>query len=117
MAGAASAVPLVPPVCVPVHPLLGFPGGSVVKNPPANVGDTRDTRWIPGWERSPGVGNGNPPQCSCLENTIDRGAWPTTVHGVTKIWAQEHVHTPPTFKCTGVWNSPASWCIGQMWLC
>ena len=44
---------------------MGFPGSSVVKNPPANAGDAG---WIPGLERSPGEGNGNPPQYSCLEN-------------------------------------------------
>ena len=48
---------------------FGFPGGSVVKNPPANAGDTRDAGMIPGSRRFPGVGNGNPPQYSCLENT------------------------------------------------
>ena len=61
--------------------MLGFPGGSVIKNPPANVGDTSS---IPGLERSLGEGNGNPRQCSCLENPMDRGAWWATVHGITK---------------------------------
>ena len=46
----------------------GFPGGSVVKNLPTNAGDARDTSQIPGSGRSPGVGNGNPLQYSCLEN-------------------------------------------------
>ena len=46
--------------------LMGFPGGSVVKNPPANAGGTGDTDSIPGSERSPGGGNGNPVQYSCL---------------------------------------------------
>ena len=55
----------------------------VVKNPPVNVGDTSDAVLIPGWERSLGVGNGNLPQYSCLENSMDRGAWWATVHGVT----------------------------------
>ena len=48
---------------------------SVVKNLPANAGDTRETGSIPGSGRSPGVGNGNPLQYSCLENLMDRGAW------------------------------------------
>ena len=61
-----------------------FPGGAVVKNPPANAGDTRDTGLIPGSKRSPGEGNYNPFQYSCLENFMDRGAWWATVHGVTK---------------------------------
>ena len=62
----------------------GFPGGSAVKNPPANAGDTRDVVSIPGSGRSPGEGNGNPLQYSCLENPLDTGAWWVTVHGVTK---------------------------------
>ena len=53
----------------------------MVKNPPANAGDTGS---IPGSGRSPGEGNGNPLQNSCLENPMDRGAWRATVHGVTK---------------------------------
>ena len=50
------------------------PGGSVVKNPPANAGDTGDMGSIPGLERSLGGGNVNPLQYSCLENSMDRGA-------------------------------------------
>ena len=46
--------------------VLGFPGGSVVKNPPANTADSRDAGWIPGLGRSPGEENGNPLQYSCL---------------------------------------------------
>ena len=60
---------------------IGFPGGSVVKNPPANVGDMG---LIPGSGRCPGGGNGNPLQYSCLENPMDKGAWRATVHGVAK---------------------------------
>ena len=65
-----------------------FPGGAVVKNPPANAGDTRDTGLIPGSKRSPGEGNDNPFQYSCLENFMDRGAWQATVHGVAKSQTQ-----------------------------
>ena len=65
-------------------PCLGFPGGSVVKNPPANAGDAEDSVSISGSGRSPGGGNGNPFQYSCLENPVDKGAWWVTVHGVTK---------------------------------
>ena len=60
---------------------MGYPGGSVVKNPPANAGDSGS---IPGLGRSPGEGTGNPLQYSCLENFMDRGAWQARVHGVTK---------------------------------
>ena len=59
----------------------GFPGGSVVKNPPANTGDVD---LIPGSGRSFGRGNSNPLQYSCLGNPMDRGAWPAAVHGVTR---------------------------------
>ena len=59
---------------------MGFLGGSVVKNLPANAGDSSS---IPGLGRSPGEGNGNPLQSSCLD-PIDRGAWQATVHGVPK---------------------------------
>ena len=52
-----------------------FPGGSVVKNLPANARDARDVGSIPGLGRFPGEGHGNPLQSSCLRNSIDRGAW------------------------------------------
>ena len=60
------------------------PGGSVVKNPPANAGDIRGEGSIPGSGRSLGGGNSNPLQYSCLGNPMDRGAWWATVHGVAK---------------------------------
>ena len=56
----------------------------MVKNLPANAGDVRDTDSIPGWGGSPGEGNGNPLQCSCLGNAMDRGVLRTAVHGVGK---------------------------------
>ena len=56
----------------------------MVKNPPANAGDAGDVDLISGSRRSPGAGNGNSLQDSCLENSMDRGAWRATVHGVTK---------------------------------
>ena len=62
-------------------PTPGFPGDSVVKNPPANAGDMGS---VPELGKSSGEGNGNPLQNSCLGNLIDRGAWWATVHGVTK---------------------------------
>ena len=64
----------------------GFQGGEVVKNLPANAGDTGDMVLTPGSGRSPGEGNDNPLQYSCLENSMDREAWPATVHGVPKSW-------------------------------
>ena len=66
---------------------MGFSGSLVVvvKNLPANAGDAG---LIPGLGRSPGEGNGNPLQYSCLENPMDGGAWKTTVHGVTKSRTQ-----------------------------
>ena len=60
----------------------GFPGGSVVKNFPANAGDMG---LIPGLGRSPGEGNGNTLQHSCLENPRERGVWQAAVHGVTRV--------------------------------
>ena len=60
---------------------MGFPGGSVEKNLPANAGDAG---LIPGSGRSAGEGNGNPFQYSCLVNPMDRGAWQAIVHGVAK---------------------------------
>ena len=56
----------------------------VVKNQPADAGDSRDMGFIPGLGISLGEGNGNPLQCSCLENLMDKGAWQATVHGVAK---------------------------------
>ena len=63
---------------------MGFPGGSMVKNLPAYAGDTGDMGSIPGSGRSPGGGNGNPLQYSCLGN-LDREAWKATVYGVTRV--------------------------------
>ena len=54
----------------------------MVKKPPANAGGIREAGSIPGSGRSPGAGHGNPLQCSCLENPMDRGAWRATVHRV-----------------------------------
>ena len=61
-----------------------FSVGSVVKNSPDNAGDMRDVGSIPGSGRFPGEGSGNPLQCSCLENPMDRGTWWAIVHGVMK---------------------------------
>ena len=64
----------------------GFPGGSLVKNPPANAGRARDAGLILGLGRPPGEGNGSSHQYSCLGNPMDRGALWATVHGVAKSW-------------------------------
>ena len=64
---------------------MGFLHGAVVKNPPANAGDLG---LIPGWGKSPGEGNGTPFQYSCLENPMDREAWPAIVHKVAKSQTQ-----------------------------
>ena len=66
--------------------MYDFPDGAVVKNPPANAGDAGDMGLIPGSGRSLGGGNGNPLQYSFLDKSMDRGAWWTTVHGVSKSW-------------------------------
>ena len=62
----------------------------MVKNSPNNVGEAGS---IPGWGRSPGEQNGNPLQYSCLENSMDRGAWQAMVYSVTKSWARLKMHT------------------------
>ena len=56
-----------------------------VKNPPANAGDIGDTGSLPGSGRSPGEGNGNPLQYVCLENSMDKGAWQATLHGLQRV--------------------------------
>ena len=58
----------------------------VIKNSPASAGDTRNESSVPGSGRSPGGGHGNPLQYFCLENSMDRGAWWTTVHEIAKNW-------------------------------
>ena len=70
----------------------GVPGGSVVKNLSANSGDTGS---IPGSGRSLGEGNGNPFQYSCLGNSVDRGAWQATVHGVARVGHELVTKSPP----------------------
>ena len=67
----------------------------MVKNLPANAGDSGDPGSIPSWRRSPVGGKDNPLQYFCLENSLDRGTWQALVHGVTKLDTTEHAHTPP----------------------
>ena len=74
---------------LPFHILLIQPSQVVqVENPPANVRGAIDVGLTPGSRRSPGEGNGNLLQYSCLENSMDRGACWAIVHGVTKSWTQ-----------------------------
>ena len=72
---------------------MGFPGDTVVKNLPANAGGAGDMGSIPGLGRSPGEGNGNSLRYSCLENSMDRGAWWAVVHGATKCGTRLSTHT------------------------
>ena len=78
----------------------GFLGG-----PPANAGEERDAGSISEWRRSHGEGNGNPLQYSCLENSMDRGVWSATIHGVEKSQTWLSVH-PRTHAGTGaqIWE-------------
>ena len=86
---------------------------------PANAGDAGDTSSVPGLGRLPGVGNGNPLQYSCLENSMDREAWQATVHGITKSetqmsdWAQMHSLECSTSRewllSLCVYVSPSGW--------
>ena len=81
---------------------LSSPSSSVVKNPHASAGDMG---LIPGSGRSPGGGNGNPLQHSCLENPMGRGAWRATVHGVSKESdTTEHEHHPIHVHCRSFKN-------------
>ena len=63
---------------------MGFPGGMLVKDLPANAGNAGDPGSVPGSGRPPGGGKGNPLQYSLPKNSMDRGPWEVTVHGVTK---------------------------------
>ena len=72
-------------ICITLMTNEGFPGGSEVKASACNAGDLG---LIPGSGRSPGEGNGNPPQYSCLEDPMDGGAWWATVHKVAKSRTQ-----------------------------
>ena len=99
----------------------------MVRNPPASAGDVRDAGLIPGSGRSPGVGNGNPLQYSCLENPMDRGAWQAAVHGVTKshnmtevTWHTAHNNIPSyeyTTFCPSMYLSMDVWVVSLFGCC
>ena len=81
---------------------------SAVKNPPANAGDIRNACSIPGLGRCPGGGHGNPLQCSCLKNPMDRGAWQAAVHRIAESNVTEataFTHLRPVPQRTGSWAS------------
>ena len=73
-------------ILMALHLMLGLPRWLSSKESACNVGDAGDMGLIPGLGRSPGEGNSNPLQYSCLENPMDSGAWRATVHEVTKSW-------------------------------
>ena len=79
----------------------GLPCGSDGKKSACNAGEARNAGLIPGSGRSPGVGNGNPLQYSCLENSMDRGAWWATAPGVTKSWKELSPYDRPTKEVGG----------------
>ena len=84
----------------------GFPGGSAIKNLSDNAGDARDAGSISVLGRSPREGIGNPFQYSCLENSMDRGAWQATVHGVANSQTQlSDYHFPFHFHIISSWDS------------
>ena len=85
--------------------LIGFPGGSEVKVSAYNAGDLGQ---IPESGRSPGEGNGNPLQHSCLENPMDRGAWWAIVHRVAKSWTRLSDFTFTFIPGTGYKDQPNS---------
>ena len=81
---------------------MGFLGGTVVKNLPANAEDARDMGSIPGLGRSPREGNGNPLQYFCLENSVDREAWQATAHRVAESDMTEQLSTHARHLAAGL---------------
>ena len=83
-------------------PFMGFLGDTVVKNPPANAEDVRDTGSIPGLGRFPGDGNGNSFQYSCLENSVDKVAWQATYSPWGRVESNTNKHTQNVIYSTGM---------------
>ena len=91
--------------------------GSRGKESSCNAGDTGDTSSLPVSERSPGEGNGNPLEYSCLGNPMDRGAWQATVHGVAKESdTTEHTHVMKGMKESGLLSCHANQCLCRWYL-
>ena len=101
-------------------PHSGFPAGLEGKASACNVGDPdsiQDVGSIPGSGRSPGEGNGNPLQYSCLKNPLDSGAWQATIHGVTNSWTvppaslqMQELPEEPSLQPWGcLWTGPVPW--------
>ena len=98
-----------------------FPGGAVVKNPSSSVGDAGEVRSIPGLVRSPGKGNGNLFQYSCLRNYMDRGTWRATDYspwGDKESDTTEHTHTQFCGIERTLWKqtctNPDAWFVTEM---
>ena len=89
---------------------MGFPGGSDGKESTCNAGDLS---LIPESRRSPGEGNGNPLQYSCLENSRDRGAWQATVHGLQRVRHDWATNTTSTIKERPITNSCLKSLLGE----
>ena len=89
---------------------MGFPGASAGKESACSAGDPD---LIPGLGRSPGGGNGSPLQYSCWENPTDRGAWPATVHGVTRIGHDLATKPPPRIYTCMHRNGEGYWPVSH----
>ena len=92
-----------------------FPGGTSGKESTCRCRRHRDAGSIPGSGQSPGGGNGNPLQCSCLENAIDRGPWWATVHGITEVSnTSEHSETKTAVETPSTVNKPPAFCLAGL---
>ena len=104
-----------------LYPLLGFPRGSSIKESTCNAGDPGDLGLIPGSRRSPGGGNGNPLQFSCLGNLMDRGAWRAKVHVSQRVgqdgnnWSCIHAYQRDRYVSSIVINIPF-WILICIWI-
>ena len=91
----------------------------MVKNPPASAGEARVVDSAPGSGRAPGIGNGNPLQYACLENSMDREVWWATVHGVAKSRTQLNTHNTHTqwvrFRFSSQWTQHFREICSESW--